>query len=354
MSGILQGVVASISESEEYGAVGWASSPYLTFFKKQGNRFIQLTDPTTLPSTPVTVIVWSRFGNYCAALTGQSAFVYLMDGNTPIYKGTASASVLPGVAHISWGRETATATNSGNELYFASTDGGYFYRGFSKEFNGSFNVSGTTESTKTPICTCFLLGYNSSNGAMVVCNSASDANLIDVREMDGLGFSLLPSAIITQPSTAPKYCASRNSGTAFAVVTNAGSNNVIIYTRSAANWDIAHTLSVPGVPMRCAWSADGNLLGVTHDTSPYYSVVDFTGGSPTVVDGTTALAAVGNDITMSRDNFTAITATSVSDFLQMQRRNSDGVWDISSTANFSFSESNALAVSLKNNAYVGN
>jgi hypothetical protein len=57
---------------------------------------------------------------------------------------------------------------------------------------------------------------------------------------------------------------------------------------------------------------------------------------------------------MSRDNFSALTATSSSNFLQVQQRNSNGVWNLSATVDFSFTESNALAVSLKNNAYVGN
>jgi hypothetical protein len=356
MSGILQGVVASISESEEYGAVGWTSSPYLTFFKKQGNRFIQLIDPATMPAAGVTKISWSRLGNFVAVrYDTNKVTVYSLSGDTVThlydrdYSGIAAS--YGDLRDIAWTREEINP--SGTNWLSLIFPKGQFYELTSKiistasVFNdydalGLGDVKGIA----------FLLGYNSANGGSVLIRGTGAEYLFCV-EQDGLGASPLPGRIVTQPSVVPVYVASRNSGTAFAVVTNAGSNNVIIYTRSGANWDIAHTLSVPGVPVRCAWSADGNLLGVTHDTSPYYSVVDFTGGSPTVVDGTTALAAAGNDITMSRDNFTAITATSVSDFLQMQRRN-NGVWDLSSTADFSFTESDALAVSLKNNAYVGN
>jgi hypothetical protein len=352
MSGILQGLITSISESEEYGAVGWTSSPYLTFFKKQGNRFIQLADPTTMPTAAVTKISWSRFGNYCGVLlTNGTAQVYLVSGDTVTYKGATGSSLID----IAWSKERTDPTDDENWLGLLQADGGFDYRFNSKEFIGFAFIENGALSPSVASSVCFLLGYNSSNGSVLITNtSRDDGQLLVVRELDGIGASELTGRILTQPSDAPKYCASRNSGTAFAVVTNAATDNILIYTRSGANWDIAHTLSAGGTPTRCAWSADGNLLGVVHDTSPYYSVVDFTGETPTVVAGTTVLAAAGNDITMSRDNFTALTATSSSNFLQMQRRNSDGVWDLSSTADFSFSESNALAVSLKNNAYVGN
>jgi hypothetical protein len=359
MSGILQGVIASIAGSQEYGAVGWANSPYLTFFKKESNRLIQLTDPASMPSAAIVGITWSRFGNFVGVLTaGSVVSVYSLSGDTVTQVWNADFSGVIGIyggniTHIAWTKErNDTGTDNFLSLFFPD---GQFYYTESKSVIRNSNVFNDYDSVGLGniIGAAFLLNYNNSDGAAIIARSVGAEYLFCV-ELSGLGSSFLPGRILTQPSVAPLYVASRNDGTAFAVVLNGATNNILIYTRSGANWDIAHTLSAGGTPTRCAWSADGNFLGVAHGTTPYYSVVDFTSGSPTVVAGTTALAAAGNDITMSRDNFSALTATSSSNFLQVQQRNSNGVWNLSATIDFSFTESNALAVSLKNNAYVGN
>ena len=358
MSGILQGVIASIAGSQEYGAVGWANSPYLTFFKKESNRLIQLTDPASMPSASVKNITWSRFGNFVGLLSGTNTVsVYSLSGNTVTQVWTADFSGVVGsyggnITHIAWTNER-NDTGSTNYLGIYFPNGMFFYFS-SKSVSRPSNLFvdyGGFYGLDNIICAAYLLNYNvTPDGSAIVARSVGSEYLF-CAELSG-SFNALSGRILTQPSVAPLYVASRNDGTAFAVILNAATNNILIYTRSGANWDIAHTLSAGGTPTRCAWSADGNLLGVAHGTTPYYSVVDFTSGSPTVVAGTTALAAAGTDITMSRDNFSALTGTSSSNFLQVQQRNSGGVWDLSATVDFSFSESAVTAVSLKNNAYV--
>lgn len=360
MSGILQGVIASISNSEEYGAVGWASSPYLTFFKKDSNSIIQLTDPSLMPTATVRNITWSRFGNFCAVLSGNNFVnLYSLSGNTVnvVYNPTknfdgVSANRGGNITHITWLKErNNTGADNFLALFFPN---GTTYAQSSKIAAASFNVySDFSFDLGNDICAAFLLGYNSADGAAIIARSAGPEFLF-CAELVGSAITVLSGTILTQPSIAPLYVATRNDGTAFAVVLNGATNNILIYTRSGANWDIANTLSAGGTPVRCAWSANGMYLGVAHGTTPFYSVVDFTGGSPTVVAGTTALTAAGTDITLSRDNFSALTGTSGSNFVQLQQVNSSGAWDLSATIGFSFSQSAVTALSLKNNAYVAN
>jgi hypothetical protein len=358
MSGILQGLVASIAGSQEYGAVGWASSPYLAFFKKESNRLTQLTDPASMPTASVKNITWSRFGNFVGLLSGTNTVsVYTLSGDTVTQVWTADFSGLApdyggDITHITWTNErNDTGSTNYLSIYFPNV---MFFYNSSKSVSRPSNIVVDYDDSYglgNIICAAYLLDYNvTPDGSAIVARSVGSEYLF-CAELSG-GFTALSGRILTQPSVAPLYVASRNDGTAFAVVLNGATNNILIYTRSGANWDIAHTLSAGGTPVRCAWSADGNFLGVVHNTTPYYSVVDFTGGSPTVVAGTTALAAAGTDITMSRDNFSALTGTSSSNFLQVQQRNSGGVWNLSATIDFSFSESAVTAVSLKNNAYV--
>lgn len=358
MSGTQQGLVASLAAFDEYGAVGWTSSPYVTFFKKRFKHFVELIDPASMPTASVKDIAWSRFGNFVALLSGTNTVsVYTLSGATVTLVWSADFSgVAPDrggdITHIAWTNER-NDTGSTNYLSIYFPNGMFFFfssKSVSRpsnafaDYNDSYGLGNI-------ICAAYLLDYNvTPDGSAVVARSVGSEYLF-CTELSG-SFNVLSGRILTQPSVAPVWVASRNDGTAFAVLLGGATNNILVYTRSGANWDIAHTLSAGGTPVRCSWSADGNYLGVVHGTTPYYSVVDFTGVSPVVVAGTTALAAAGNDITMSRDNASAITATSGSNFLQVQSLGAGGAWDLSTTADFSFTEVAATAVGLKTNAYV--
>ena len=356
MSGI-QGVVAVVggqSSLFEYGAVGWTSSPYVSFYKKQGTTLTKLTDPASMPTAAVVNITWSRFGNFVGVLYGNNIVdVYTLSGTTVTLLWSADFSGLApvwggNITHIAWTKERDdTGTNNWLSLFFP--DGQFYY----------------TESKSTPstnafndyalgdiICAAFLLNYNNSDGAAVIASSVGAEYLFCV-ELSGFGSSVLPGSILTQPSVAPVWVASRNDGTAFAVLLNGVTDNLLVYTRSGANWDIAHTLTVGGTPVRCGFSPDGLYLGVVHDTTPFYDVISFASGSPVVTAATDALSSAGTDISMSRDGFTFLTGAGSSQFFQLQTRNSTDNYVTLENIDFAgVTESAVTAVGLRNGSYL--
>jgi hypothetical protein len=361
MSGI-QGVVAVIggqSSLFEYGAVGWTSSPYVSFFKKQGTALTKLTDPASMPTAAVVNITWSRFGNFVGVLYGNSIVdVYTLSGTTVTRLWTADFSGIAAsrggdITHIAWTKERDdTGTNNYLSLFFP--DGQFYYTESKSVIRNSnvFNDYGGFDGLGNIICAAFLLNYNSSEGAVVIARSVGAEYLFCV-ELDGFGSSVLPGRILTQPSVAPLWVASRNDGTAFAVLLNSVTNNLLVYTRSGADWDIANTLTVGGTPVRCGFSPDGLYLGVVHNTTPYYDVISFAGGSPVVTAATDALSSAGTDISMSRDGFTFLTGAGASQYFQLQTRNSTNNYVTLENIDFAgVTESAVTAVGLRNGSYL--
>ena len=358
MSGI-QGVVAVVggqSSLFEYGAVGWTSSPYVSFFKKQGTALTKLTDPASMPSAAIVGITWSRFGNFVGVLTaGSVVSVYSLSGDTVTQVWNADFSGLApepeyggDITHIAWTKERDnTGSDNWLSLFFPN---GQFYYTTSKSASRPTNIF--NDYGGDIICAAFLLNYNNSDGAAVIARSVGAEYLFCV-ELSGIGASVLPGRILTQPSVAPVWVASRNDGTAFAVLLNGVTSNLLVYTRSGANWDIAHTLTVGGTPVRCGFSPDGLYLGVVYDTTPFYDVISFASGSPVVTAATDALSSAGTDISMSRDGFTFLTGAGASQFFQLQTRNSTDNYVTLENIDFAgVTESAVTAVGLRNGSYL--
>lgn len=358
MSGI-QGVVAVVggqSSLFEYGAVGWTSSPYVSFFKKQGTALTKLTDPASMPSAAIVGITWSRFGNFVGVLTaGSVVSVYSLSGDTVTqvwnadFSGLASDPDYGGdITHIAWSKERDnTGSDNWLSLFFPN---GQFYYTTSKSASRTITIF--NDYGGDIICAAFLLNYNNSDGAAVIARSVGAEYLFCV-ELSGIGASVLPGTILTQPSVAPVWVASRNDGTAFAVLLNGVTSNLLVYTRSGANWDIAHTLTVGGTPVRCGFSPDGLYLGVVYDTTPFYDVISFASGSPVVTAATDALSSAGTDISMSRDGFTFLTGAGASQFFQLQTRNSTDNYVTLENLDFAgVTESAVTAVGLRNGSYL--
>lgn len=361
MSGI-QGVVAVLggqSSLFEYGAVGWTSSPFVSFFKKQGTSITKLTDPASMPTASVKNITWSRFGNFVGLLSGTNTVsVYTLSGDTVTLLWTGDFSGVAAdrggdITHLAWTKERDdTATNNFLSFFFPD---GQFYFTESKSAVRTSNVFNDYDSVGLGdiVCAAFLFGYNSAiDGAAVIARSVGAEHLFCV-ELGGIGSSVLPGRILTQPSVAPLWVASRNDGTAFAVLLNAATDNLLVYTRSGANWDIAHTLTVGGTPARCGFSPDGIYLGIVYDATPFYDVVSFAGGSPVVTAATDALSSAGTDISMSRDGFTFLTGEGLSPFFELQTRNSTDNYVTLQSLDFAgVTESAVKAVALRNGSYL--
>jgi hypothetical protein len=361
MSGI-QGVVAVVggqSSLFEYGAVGWTSSPYVSFFKKQGTALTKLTDPASMPTAAVVNITWSRFGNFVGVLYGNSIVdVYTLSGATVTLLWTADFSGIAAsrggdITHIAWTNER-NDTGSTNYLSIYFPNGMFFYFS-SKSVSRPSNLFvdyGGFYGLDNIICAAYLLNYNvTPDGSAIVARSVGSEYLF-CAELSG-SFNALSGRILTQPSVAPVWVASRNDGTAFAVLLNGVTNNLLVYTRSGANWDIAHTLTVGGTPVRCGFSPDGLYLGVVYDTTPFYDVISFASGSPVVTAATDALSSAGTDISMSRDGFTFLTGAGASQFFQLQTRNSTDNYVTLENIDFAgVTESAVTAVGLRNGSYL--
>ena len=359
MSGI-QGVVAVVggqSSLFEYGAVGWTSSPYVSFYKKQGTTLTKLTDPASMPTAAVVNITWSRFGNFVGVLYGNSIVdVYTLSGTTVTLLWSADFSGLApdrggNITHIAWTKERDdTGTNNWLSLFFP--DGQFYYTESKSTPSTNIFNDYALSSLGDIICAAFLLNYNNSDGAAIIARSVGAEYLFCV-ELSGIGSSVLAGRILTQPSVAPVWVASRNDGTAFAVLLNGVTDNLLVYTRSGANWDIAHTLTVGGTPVRCGFSPDGLYLGVVHNTTPFYDVISFASGSPVVTAATDALSSAGTDISMSRDGFTLLTGAGSSQFFQLQTRNSTDNYVTLENIDFAgVTESAVTAVGLRNGSYL--
>lgn len=65
-----------------YLAAGHGSSPYLTIYKRDGDTFTKLTNPSALPTGQVNGVAFSPDGVYLAAGQGNSPYltIYKRDG----------------------------------------------------------------------------------------------------------------------------------------------------------------------------------------------------------------------------------------------------------------------------------
>jgi WD40 repeat protein len=302
----------AFSPNGDYLAVRHSTAPRLTIYKRSGDTFTKLTDPSTLPTSNPNddrgnQISFSTDGTYLAVSNGSGVIMYKRNGDTfsPLsfsYSGNTVLSVRFSLDGIYFGVGTfgTNAVNiykrNGDSFSLLSRPSGtpesdVFDFAFSSNSNylaiGSgqapylyvFKRSGDTFTllpTPTGRIGVFHYGLIFSSDDSYLAIAHWSAGQVSVYERDGDTFTRLPGPDIPAPGTFGVGIAKSSDDNYLAVVVWSGTNgtNLTLYKRSGNTFvKIARPAVLPPVEAyKVVISSDDSYLAVAHSGSPFITI----------------------------------------------------------------------------------
>ena len=276
VSGVINDVVnanngdftsAVLYEKDTYLAVAHATTPYLTIYKRSGDVFTKLLDPSTLPTGIGYGCIFSSDGNYMVLAHFTTPYVTIYKRSGDVFTKLSDPSTLP--------------TGIGLNCAF-STDGTY------------------------------------------LCVAHATSPYITIYKRAGDVFTKLsdPSTLPTGTGTG---CAFSTDGT-YLCIAHSTSPYLTIYKRAG---DVFTKLSDPstlptGDGYNCAFSTDGTYLCIAHFTSPYITIYKRAGDVFTkLADPSTLPTGIGRGVTFSIDGAYLTVAHTTSPYITIYKRSGD-------------------------------
>jgi hypothetical protein len=273
-----------VAWSGDYLAVAHNLTPYLSFYKRDGETLVKLADPTALAGSGRGV-AWS--GDYLAVVHATSPFLsfYKRDGETLVK--LAGPTALPGSGYgVAWNEDyLAVAHNLTPSLSFYKRDGETLVKladptalaglGYAVAWSGDYLAVAHATSP-------FLSFYKRDGETLV--------KLADPTALPGTGYGVAWSG---------DYLA----------VAHATSPFLSFYKRDGETLvKLAGPTALPGLGYAVAWS--GDYLAVAHSTSPFLSFYKRDGETLVKLAGPTALPGTGYGVAWNEDYLAVGHATS--------------------------------------------
>ncbi len=297
----------SFSSDSEFLAVTSFHRPYIILYKREGDIFIKLPNPSNLPSGDVYGCSFSPDGAYLAVAHNSSPYITIYKINGDDFEKVDNPSSLPtGIGYgcsfspdgsylavgsfgrpplLIYKRRGDTFIKLNDPTYLPSgavlscsfaPDGGHFavghvgspyvsiYKRNGDTFTKLANLSNLPTSP-TNGCTISPDG----NCMVIVCDSPP---FITIYEKNGDTFSKLAKPI-DLPEGSGKSCSFSPDGRYLAVA-HQGSPFLTIYMRDGDTFMKLNSLSdLPtGNSNGCSFSPNGNYLAVSHDAAPFITI----------------------------------------------------------------------------------
>jgi len=256
------GATPAISPDGNYLAVGITASPFLAIYKRSGEAFVRLPNPTTLPPSRVLGLSWSPDSTYLSAQHNSSPFVSFYKRTGDTLAKLANPATLP--ASMDYGANAFSpdgalvvvrASSSGYTTYL------YARTGDTLTFAQSLGTAGYALSA----------AWSPDGSYLAIGSSGSSYNLEIFKRV---GNTLTRIALFTALSTAPHGLAWSGDGS---VLYMAGTAAPYLFTYRRIGDAFASESSLVDVapvsaaswPSPCAVSADGGYLALTLTASPF-------------------------------------------------------------------------------------
>jgi 6-phosphogluconolactonase (cycloisomerase 2 family) len=304
-----------------YLAVANMTSPYITIYKREGDTFNKLSNPSTLPTGTGYGCAFSPDGTYLAVAHDTSPYItiYKREGDT--FNKLSNPSTLP--TGIGYG---CSFSHDGN--YLAVSHSLYPYITIYKREGDTFNK--LSNPSTLPTGTGYGCAFSHDGTYLAVAHSTSP--YITIYKREGNTFNKL-----SDPSTLPtgtgRECDFSPDGTYLAVA-HITSPYITIYKREGNTFNKLSNPSTlpPGTGYGCAFSPDGTYLAVAHSTSPYITIYKREGDTfnklsdpstlPTGIGYGCSFSLDGNYLAVANSNFPYISIyTNLIDYSIAERVN---------------------------------
>jgi WD40 repeat protein len=262
------------SSDSIYLALAHTSFPYISIYKRDGDTFTKLPDPSVLPTDTGRAVAFSPDGVYLAVGHGNSPYIsiYKRDGDT--FTKLANPSVLPGSQswHSVYGLDF-----SSDSIYLAVGH-------LSSPFLSIYKRDGDTF-TKLPdpsvLPTWLAESVSFSNDDTYLAVAYSDYPFLNIYKRDGDTFNKLPDPSVLPTNSAIGVAFSNDD--AYLAVAHSGLPTLTIYKRDGDTFTKTPNPSVlPAVgggeggdgdnnmaSLNSAFAPDGSHLVVVSNESPY-------------------------------------------------------------------------------------
>jgi len=287
------------SPSGKYLAVGSADTPYVTIYYFDGQNFLKLTNPATLPNSAVIDMAWTPDENYLFLVVSSSPYVY-------VYKiidssGAAAVSLVRSGLDLNWGtipRFNSIAMSPRGDHFILGAESSPYYAlvsiNYLYNFHGGTNLLQLSD-TLVPTTNPNSYSYMSLPAAPFSCCWSPDGTkvafsfgvspYIHVWKLNGsTGWTKLAN-----PSTLPDYISYKISfspnGRYLAVSSRYGWRFSIFSVENDTVTKLPAMVGEGGGPAELdpppstfpysgdghghAWSSDGNFLVSGLDNAPY-------------------------------------------------------------------------------------
>jgi len=249
------------SEQRTYLAVGHATTPYITIYKRSGDTFTKLANPATLPPNVGYGTAFSPDGTYLAVSHTTTPFITIYKRSGDTFTKVADPATLPagtgnGTAFSPDGTYLAVSHNNSPFITIYKRSGDTF----TKVANPATLPAGTGRGTAfSPDGTYLAVSHNNSP-------------FITIYKRSGDTFTKLAN-----PATLP---AGTGLGTAFSpdgtylAVSHNNSPFITIYKRSGDTFTkLTNPATLPTSNGNgTAFSPDGTYLAVGHEVTPFVTI----------------------------------------------------------------------------------
>lgn len=257
------------SPDDKYLAIGWTSSPYLLIYKRNGDTFTKLANPSVLPLTSVKEVKFSPDGQYLAVQSAGGGTsnkpigtVYKIDSATDTFTGTVLKQGQYSGEDVVWSPDS-------RYVIFTMTINTFIYKRSGDTFtllSADLNLSNDIEHMSFSNDGAYLAVGHAYSPYLAIykVNSTTDTFTKLANP------SVLPSGN-TSIGSIPEFNPIDN--TQLVVFSGTGTT-AVVYTRSGDTFTgNASAIVTIGSTDDACWSSDGVYVATVHSaTSPYLSV----------------------------------------------------------------------------------
>lgn len=268
----------AFSPNGVYAAMVGVQSPNMAIFKRTGDTFAKIANPTTLPSGVCQGVSFSPDSIYMAVASTNAPYVTIYKRSGDIFTKLADPAATPGSA-----AQSISFSPDGLYLAVASSSTPFLtvYKRAGDVFTKITTIAIPPSNT---LCTVW-----SSDGVYLALGNPS---VVTIYKRSGDTFTKLPNPAAL-PDGIVRGAAFSNDGVYLAFATT-GSPSIAIYKRSGDTFTkIANPASFPGTGgTRIAFSLDGLYLAISTENTPFLSVYKRAGDVFTKLSSPSVLPAL--------------------------------------------------------------
>ena len=339
-------LMSGSSVTPQYVAVSLNVTPFITFYKRLGDKLNKLAAPATLPPSNTFLnnnIAVDNTGTYVAIASGTTPFVTVYKRTNDTFTKLTNPGTLP--THPC---RSCQFSNTGLYLLVGADDSTivntwvYTIAGTTVTYNNALSTGSASVDSYS---------FSPDDSLLFVGRNASDTNgaCFETYSFNGTTFTLVSSFNVIGMGAGvdiPSVAISPDGN--FAAAAGGGSPYIVFFSRSGTTLTkLTNPTTLPNArAYGVAWSPDSLYCAVGYSTSPYLIVYKNIGGvfTPLTVPVTAPTGTV-TGLQYTADNQYLVISTTATPYIGMYKHNGDTLtWDTTAPSALPVGQANGMVL----------